>query len=328
MGDRPCWSSLIYSFVAQQVGSIATNWWIRNLSNAYLRSIEPASKNHSFDVFSTSCKASGPQRQDVDIRYYFRICALFISMYLLISLLRMLLVSFGSLMFSAQIHQRLLSSIMHATFHFFDCTSFGQIINRFSRDLRTVDRGLAAMTLATLHFLGSLAGTTLLIAITIPGFFGPGDLISVIEYFIGMISTSASPQCRGCICSLFAGIFAISSIGKPSAGAIWTELVLCHRILRDLAMAGSISYGKSAEHDLVRRTIVFLCIIPYSNLFHRLERVRITSRFHRKRQQLSRMVELPNVGPGKELLNIAMSPLVILPKTPASLTTLPCTSVH
>lgn len=81
---------------------------------------------------------------------------------------------------------------MNASFNFFNGTSFGQIINRLSTDLQTVDQQLAVLIIATLHFLGALIGIIILIAMTTPSFLGPGVVISIAYYFIGAVYIVAS----------------------------------------------------------------------------------------------------------------------------------------
>lgn len=290
MGGWRFWPLLAFSFVAQQFGSIATNWWVRELSNAYVRAGTHATDDHSAGAsFNISSSDHLGSAQDVNVGYFFGMYALIIGVYLIVGLMRMLLVSFGSLAASAQIHQQLMRSIMNATFKFFDDTSFGQIINRVSRDLQTVDQDLAVLAVATLHFLGALAGIIILIAIITPAFLGPGVFISVAYYLIGVIYITASRYLKviestqrtplfqhlgetisgittiraygavgqystrnlvridkanrpsfflaaterwlalrlglmGAFVSLFAGVFAVLSVGKLSAGAIGLSL--------------------------------------------------------------------------------------------------------
>ena len=115
----------------------------------------------------------------IDTSYYFGVYALIIGAYLLVSLLRLLLVSLGSLEASAKTHQWLLASIMNSKFKFFDETSFREIISRFSQDLQTVDQNLAILAVATLHFLVALAGIIILIATITPFFLGLGFLLAL-----------------------------------------------------------------------------------------------------------------------------------------------------
>lgn len=193
MGNWKFWSLLVFSFIGQQFGAIATNWWVRVLSDAYTEARQKATTGRPDRMRSGSSSSHSklsPER--INIAYYFSMYGLIIGLYMIVGLLKMLLVSFGSLQASAEIHRRLIKFIMNASFKFFNDTSFGQIISRFSTGLQTVDQHLAMLIIATLHFLGALTGIILLIAITTPSFLGPGVLISIAYYFIGAVYIVAS----------------------------------------------------------------------------------------------------------------------------------------
>lgn len=193
MGSWKVWSLLEFSFIGQQFGAIATNWWVRVLSDAYTEA------GHKYTTGCSDRMRSGnssshskltPER--INLNFYFGMYGLIIGLYMIVGLSRMLLVSFGSLQASAEVHRRLIKSIMNARLKFFHDTSFGQIINRFSTDLQTVNQHLAVLVIATLHFLGALTGIIILIAMTTPSFLGPGVAISIGYYFIGAVYVSAS----------------------------------------------------------------------------------------------------------------------------------------
>jgi hypothetical protein len=116
MGGWMFWLLLIFFFAAQQLGAVATNWWVRELSDAYARADTQLADNYSVGLSSRKRTSE----QGVSVCYYFGIYVLIIGVYLVVGLLRLLLISFGSLKASAQIHQSLLRSIMNATFKFFE----------------------------------------------------------------------------------------------------------------------------------------------------------------------------------------------------------------
>lgn len=177
MGGLQYWVGLIFFFVVQQFGSILVNWWVRELSNAYAETVVSESAGHS-----AAPKAS----------YYFGIYVFLLVAYLIVGFLRLFTLSVGSLTASAHIYETLLQSVINATLKFFDDESFGKIIGVFSRDMQTVDQDLAVLAIATLHFVGVLAGTTILIVIITPAFVLPGIIISVVYYLIAVIYITGS----------------------------------------------------------------------------------------------------------------------------------------
>ena len=197
MGCLHFWLLLAFFFVAQQAGSIAPNWWIRKLSNAYVQVGTRAFNSRPGEVPSHIATLDDPgEVPGVNASYYFGVCAIIIVVYLIVGLLRLLFVSKGSLNASTSIHRQLLKSVMNSKFRFFDHASFGEIIDRFSHDLQTVDQDLAVLAVATLHFLVALFGIIILIATTTPAFIGPGLLVSMGYYLIGVayIATSRDLQ--------------------------------------------------------------------------------------------------------------------------------------
>ncbi|CEM33729.1 unnamed protein product [Vitrella brassicaformis CCMP3155] len=65
-------------------------------------------------------------------------------------------------------HERLLSSILRATQAFFDTTPTGRILNRFSKDIETIDERLLASLWAVLFETVALAGSLLVILYVAP----------------------------------------------------------------------------------------------------------------------------------------------------------------
>jgi ABC-type multidrug transport system fused ATPase/permease subunit len=219
MGGWLFWVAAVLAFVAQQAGSIATSVWIRQWANQYTikglstlgaqqRNISPVHNIRSFtpsSSLSTGCFASGscawnlpfssPEfsasgvnastKSDVDVGYYLGIYGLIGLCYMCVSLLREFILFGGSLSASWKIHKRLLESVTRAKFRFFDSTPLGQIMNRFSKDIESVDQEIAPVAVGVVHCLASVISIVILISVITPGFLIPGVFISAIYFFIG-----------------------------------------------------------------------------------------------------------------------------------------------
>ncbi|KAI0190101.1 P-loop containing nucleoside triphosphate hydrolase protein [Astrocystis sublimbata] len=188
MGGWLFWIQLIAFFVAQQAGFIMTNWWVRELSNAYATSSLYHAKQ---DVSQSADDHLSPR-----LSYYFGVYVLFLFAYIGIGFMRLYTLSIGSLASSVRIHHGLLRSIGSATLSFFDDRNFGEIINVFSSEMRVVDQDLAVLAIATLHFAGALVGITILIAIITPAFVIPGAFILVGYFIIGYFYVAASRELK------------------------------------------------------------------------------------------------------------------------------------
>ncbi|KAI9843481.1 MAG: hypothetical protein M1837_006327 [Sclerophora amabilis] len=228
MGRWYFWVAALIIFVAQQLGSLASNIWIRQWANAYhakqvdtqhaqlhLRDFQPPSAQygHAHSTWSqVSCLRSGTcawklpfvstmasgvspnasSSSDVDVNYYLFVYAMIGIVYLSISFTREALLFGGSLVASWKIHDRLLKAVTRAKFRFFDQTPLGQLMNRFSKDIEAVDQELSPAAIGLVHCLASVIMVTILISIITPGFLIAGLFISAIYFFIGKIYVRSS----------------------------------------------------------------------------------------------------------------------------------------
>lgn len=68
------------------------------------------------------------------------------------------------------IHDRLLRTVMHTKLRFFDSTPLGQLMNRFSKDVKPVDQEVAPVAIGMLHSPASVIMIVILISRITPGF--------------------------------------------------------------------------------------------------------------------------------------------------------------
>ncbi|KAK4171731.1 putative ATP-dependent bile acid permease [Triangularia setosa] len=187
MGGWKYWIFMVVFFAAQQVGSITVNWWIQRLSSATVE-VQRRAADETVDE-------SGPT-SPWSLEHYFTMYALLLAVYFVVGFMRLYILSVGSLTASARIHGSLLKSVLSAALNFFDDKSFGQLIGLFSGDMRTVDQDLAVLAIATLHFVGSLMATTILIVVITPQFLLPAILISLVYYFIAKVYIYSSSDLK------------------------------------------------------------------------------------------------------------------------------------
>ena len=105
---------------------------------------------------------------EVDSTYYLAVYAILGVIFMLITFVREGFLFAGSLAASRRIHERLIQAITHAKFRFFDQTPLGQLMNRFSKDIESVDQEVCIALSASLsckypslRFLRSTAIRTL-----------------------------------------------------------------------------------------------------------------------------------------------------------------------
>jgi len=105
--------------------------------------------------------------------------------YIIFSFFRSMIVMWGGLTASRLIFRNLLEHVMRATLRFFDTTPIGRIMNRFSKDMETIDQETPWILISLFSDLLSVTTIVLLISFITPGFLIPGVVIVIIFAFIG-----------------------------------------------------------------------------------------------------------------------------------------------
>ena len=205
------WVAMCLMFFANQFSTLSIDFWIRDWANSYREKeaaiyLEPGSTTNLslhlqapsvFSVKNTPPDSYGAEFQTataskVNDHFFLMIYALLALIFALIKLLRMSLLFAGSLSASRNLHTRLLSSITRASFPFYDATPMGQIVNRFSRDIETIDQQLAPVLLGFQHAALSALTIWIVVAVTTPFFILPGIAICGIYVLIGKLYINSS----------------------------------------------------------------------------------------------------------------------------------------
>ncbi|CAK9297871.1 unnamed protein product [Gordionus sp. m RMFG-2023] len=85
---------------------------------------------------------------------------------------------------SRSLHQKLLRNILHSPMTFFDSTPLGRIVNRFARDMDTLDNGLPSNIRSWITTFYSILTTLLVICMSTPMFLIGVVPIAIIYFFI------------------------------------------------------------------------------------------------------------------------------------------------
>lgn len=217
MGGPFYWTAAALIFALQQVSQVTTNVWIREWANAYTyknrnemaaldaHRSSPLTYVHGGISGSSNCLRSGscfwsipgfsksPEASmysaaassDVNVGYYLGVYAVLGLAYMIITLLREGILFGGSLNASKKLHRRLMESITHAKFRFFDSTPLGQLMNRFSKDIESVDQEVAPVAVGVVHCMFSIITIVVLISVITPQFLIAGFFITILYMLIG-----------------------------------------------------------------------------------------------------------------------------------------------
>ncbi|KAG0369465.1 hypothetical protein BGZ54_009889 [Gamsiella multidivaricata] len=131
-----------------------------------------------------------------DLNFYLGIYALLSFMYIFTIMCRQAVQYKGSLDASRSIHRRLLSQILNSPVRFFDTTPLGRIMNRFTKDIETIDQEVAPIA-SNLMFdlLGTLTVVMVITYIT-PQFLFPAFLISIMFVIMSTLYLRSSRELK------------------------------------------------------------------------------------------------------------------------------------
>lgn len=222
MGGPFYWVLGVLCFAFQQVSQVSTNLWIRQWANQYaqheelfatglhvsqnMTHIRTTMGTSSNCLLSGSCISNLPlwspiaktsvniaeSNSMVDNAYFLGVYAALGGAYMIITLLREGVLFGGSLRASARIHRKLIESVSHAKFRFFDTTPLGQIMNRFSKDIEAVDQEVAPVAVGVVHCMFSMVTIIVLISAITPAFLIAAVFISLLYYLIGRFYINSS----------------------------------------------------------------------------------------------------------------------------------------
>ncbi|ORY79996.1 hypothetical protein BCR37DRAFT_381441 [Protomyces lactucae-debilis] len=218
LGSFPFWTLMSASFLAQRGLDVLQSYWTREWASSYatrhvtsvlVQARGPETAPQPFFLWQTAREIVSLTLQTTDfsemkkkvrdnenLNYYLGIYALIAFFFCVATFARIVIVSFGSIRASKNIHEQLLDRIVHAKARFLDKTPMGQILNRFSKDLETIDQELAMIALAFLHDALTITMTVIIITLITPGFLIAGVVITALYTVIGAFYIRSSRELK------------------------------------------------------------------------------------------------------------------------------------
>jgi ABC-type multidrug transport system fused ATPase/permease subunit len=123
-GGYHAWAIIVLFYLLSQAVILLQTYWLRAWANSY------ETNNDKDDIRQKSS-------------YYLIIYVGFGVLVIVLTVIRNIILYSGSLKASKTLFQRLLDRILYAKIRFFDMTPIGRIMNRFSKDIETIDLEVA-----------------------------------------------------------------------------------------------------------------------------------------------------------------------------------------
>ena len=133
---------------------------------------------------------------------------------------------------SKNLFQRLLFAVSHSTLRWFDETPSGRILNRFTRDIRTIDTTLSTSLQTIIMFLITFVSSLITLAFAFPPFLIPSICLSILYYKLADMYVRTARNLRQMESKSYSPIF--SSFGELMDGIVTVRAFSAEDRFRDL----------------------------------------------------------------------------------------------
>lgn len=223
------WFVVLFAYVFARFLTFGENWWLRIWAAAYdqdspvnatistLTASLTSEQNPQY-LLMTSKAPSVPgvfetlgaaiQKQNVfrswvfdektpvNVDFYIGIYVGISFSYIIFDAVRNIIVYWGSIRGARNLFDSLLDRIIHAPMRFFDTTPVGRILNRFGKDVSTVDMQLARSASFLIECVTGVIASTIVISVITPQFFVVAIGISFVYFLIGLFYLRISRELK------------------------------------------------------------------------------------------------------------------------------------
>ncbi|KAJ2800586.1 Transporter of the ATP-binding cassette (ABC), partial [Coemansia guatemalensis] len=224
------WLGLALLFLVGQGLQVAQDWWLREWAASYGRpagdgaqrtgglaemSLLPATWSGSGDgeisapqlqqllapgglagVGMNADRVASTGKEWINLWYFIGVYTVIALASVVIILGRSLLQFWSSIRASKVLHERLVHTVLRAPVRFFDTTPVGRLINRFSKDMETIDQSLSSSLAIFITELTASAAILVVISVITPAFILGAIFITVTYWIIGVLYLSASREIK------------------------------------------------------------------------------------------------------------------------------------
>ncbi|KAI8899807.1 P-loop containing nucleoside triphosphate hydrolase protein [Globomyces pollinis-pini] len=163
----------LFGFLSFSTAQVVNDWWLKQW---------------------TDHNVQNPQ-QSVDVNdsiHYISLYALFGLLVILASNVRTFISYVGSYKASQSLHAKLVNSTIHSPMRFFETTSIGTILNRFSKDIETLDTSIMDTIEGFFKRLITTGTVFVVIGVITPIFLGFAIVIMIVYIYIANLYLPAS----------------------------------------------------------------------------------------------------------------------------------------
>lgn len=199
LGNRWYWIFLTVILLGAQGFDMLQSIWIK----VWTSDLDDGSITHdigltvwasAWSYSSASADIASPPNHSTI--YYISIYALIGVTFTIFAMIRNITGYIGGLNASRHYFNAMLDSVLHSKIRFFDSTPIGRIMNRFSKDMGTLDGILGRMSVSVVQCALAAGSIVLLISTITPGFLLIGVFISIFYWFTSIYYLATSRELK------------------------------------------------------------------------------------------------------------------------------------
>nr|KAG5688633.1 hypothetical protein BaRGS_017487 [Batillaria attramentaria] len=177
------WSSIMVVFMLilyQGLGIVASIWLSMWTEDPYLRNVT----------------LSGTSEYNAKTYTYLAVYSVFGVLQGVATLVFVASITLRMVVASKKLHATMLTNIMRQPMNFFDTTPLGRVMNRFSRDVDTLDVQMAKLVLMFVQQLFTVLSVLIVISYTTPVFMAAATPVMIVYYLVQKFYVPGSRQLR------------------------------------------------------------------------------------------------------------------------------------
>ncbi|KAK6459277.1 P-loop containing nucleoside triphosphate hydrolase protein [Scheffersomyces xylosifermentans] len=218
LGGWPTWTLILLTFIGSQSIFMFQSWWLRNwsinseIAGSLMKSLGVAYVGNVYDstqfksspiirtftgathLISASIDTANKYKEEHGTLYYIIIYAIIGVAYGFSASMRVVVSFLAGIRASNRIFKKVLTTILRAKLRFFDKTPQGRIMNRFSKDIESVDQELTPMAEGVFICFVQCVSSLILITFITPGFLIFAFIISFLYYLVGVFYLTLSRE--------------------------------------------------------------------------------------------------------------------------------------
>ncbi|KAG2178689.1 hypothetical protein INT44_001842 [Umbelopsis vinacea] len=180
LGGALYWFMFALAFLSARGFNIAGSLWIKKWT----------------DNLGQTKTVHDPHLSSDDVSYYIQVYAILMFAQLIFSVLRFAVVYVGALRAGRLLFAEMLECILRAPLRFFDTTPVGRILNRFAKDMETIDSNLCNYIVEFFVALINVITVFMFIGIIIPWLIAPFAICLVVYIYLGKLFMNSGLQYR------------------------------------------------------------------------------------------------------------------------------------